>query len=91
MLVLSVRLLHGFFSRKIVLVWDSLCLTRISRYYGRRTIFVAGLAFLAIGQLLIGALSVVADHGNDGARWAQAGKQFHAFFMCWAADTRHQV
>jgi hypothetical protein len=28
-----------------------------------------------LGQLLIGALSVVADHGNNGARWAQAGER----------------
>jgi SP family general alpha glucoside:H+ symporter-like MFS transporter len=41
--------------------------------FGRRQIFVTGLACLSIGQLLIGALSVVADHGNVGARWAQAG------------------
>lgn len=39
---------------------------------GRRTIFVTGLFCLAIGQLLIGALSVVADQGHTGARWGQA-------------------
>jgi hypothetical protein len=34
---------------------------------------------LAIGQLLIGALSVVADHGHTGARWGQACKSFLVF------------
>lgn len=33
---------------------------------------MTGLACLAVGQLLIGALSIVADHGHNGARWAQA-------------------
>lgn len=44
---------------------------------GRRTIFVTGLACLAVGQLLIGALSVVADQGHTGARWGQACQSFH--------------
>ena len=43
-------------------------------YVGRRTIFVAGLFCLSIGQILIGVLSVVADRGHVGARWGQAGK-----------------
>jgi SP family general alpha glucoside:H+ symporter-like MFS transporter len=41
---------------------------------GRRQIFVTGLFCLAIGQLLIGVLSVVADKGYTGARWSQACK-----------------
>ncbi|ORY27080.1 putative alpha-glucoside transport-related protein [Naematelia encephala] len=41
-------------------------------YVGRRKVFVVGLACLSVGQFLIGALSVVADHGHNGARWGQA-------------------
>jgi len=41
---------------------------------GRRQIFTTGLFCLAIGQLLIGILSVVADKGYTGARWGQACK-----------------
>jgi SP family general alpha glucoside:H+ symporter-like MFS transporter len=44
-------------------------------WFGRRQIFVTGLFCLAVGQLLIGALSVVADRGSNGARWAQAGER----------------
>jgi hypothetical protein len=43
---------------------------------GRRQIFTTGLFCLAIGQLLIGILSVVADKGYNGARWGQACKPF---------------
>jgi SP family general alpha glucoside:H+ symporter-like MFS transporter len=42
--------------------------------FGRRQIFTTGLFCLAIGQLLIGILSVVADKGYTGARWGQACK-----------------
>ena len=42
--------------------------------FGRRTIYVTGLAALTIGQLLIGGLSVAADHGHNGAQWGQAGR-----------------
>ncbi|WWC85147.1 uncharacterized protein L201_000004 [Kwoniella dendrophila CBS 6074] len=42
-------------------------------YFGRRRIWLAGLTTLCFGQILIGVLSVVADKGHTGARWAQAG------------------
>ncbi|ORX36064.1 general substrate transporter [Kockovaella imperatae] len=42
-------------------------------HIGRREIFVTGLGCLAVGQFLIGGLSVAADHGDNGARWGQAG------------------
>jgi SP family general alpha glucoside:H+ symporter-like MFS transporter len=42
-------------------------------YFGRRRIWLTGLSCLVVGQILIGVLSVVADRGHTGARWAQAG------------------
>ncbi|WVQ95848.1 hypothetical protein IAU59_002947 [Kwoniella sp. CBS 9459] len=42
-------------------------------YFGRRRIWLTGLSCLVVGQILIGVLSVVADKGHEGARWAQAG------------------
>ncbi|KAK6910430.1 hypothetical protein I203_104462 [Kwoniella mangroviensis CBS 8507] len=42
-------------------------------YFGRRQIWLVGLSALVVGQILIGVLSVVADKGHVGARWAQAG------------------
>ncbi|WWC61507.1 uncharacterized protein I303_104091 [Kwoniella dejecticola CBS 10117] len=42
-------------------------------FLGRRKIWLAGLSALVVGQILIGVLSVVADKGHTGARWAQAG------------------
>ena len=51
------------------------CLSWVAmHHFGRRQIFVTGLACLSVGQFLIGGLSVAADHGRNGARWGQAGK-----------------
>lgn len=41
--------------------------------FGRRPIYFVGMIILTCGQLLIGVLAVIADQGNAGARWAQAG------------------
>jgi hypothetical protein len=49
----------------------------VRRYLGRRTIFTIGLAWLSLGMLLIGVLSVIADRGHEGARWGQAGQPPH--------------
>ena len=49
------------------------CLSWVAlNFFGRRQIFVTGLFCLAIGQFLIGGLSVAADNGHTGARWGQA-------------------
>jgi SP family general alpha glucoside:H+ symporter-like MFS transporter len=53
---------------------------------GRRQIFTTGLFCLAIGQLLIGILSVVADKGYNGARWGQACK-YPSLILAWLTSS----
>ena len=41
-------------------------------HFGRRSIFLFGMTWLAAGQALIGILAIVARKGSDGAKWGQA-------------------
>ena len=42
---------------------------------GRRTIMLSGFALMDITLIMIGAVAVLGDAGNNNARWAQAGLQ----------------
>lgn len=40
--------------------------------FGRRTIFLSGITFLAALHYIIGGLAVVSEGGNGNAKWGQA-------------------
>ena len=40
--------------------------------FGRRSVYIGGLASMTLGMLIIGILAIIAEKGNSNAKWGQA-------------------
>jgi hypothetical protein len=47
--------------------------------FGRRTLFVHGLAWMTVCLMIIGGLGVIGDQGNTQARWGIASLIYVSF------------